>query len=370
MTISALSQPPAAPAAAAPAADRMAAVRAWLAVVALLVVAMVILGGATRLTGSGLSITEWKPVTGAIPPLSDAAWAEEYAKYRATPQYKLLNAGMALSEFKFIFLWEWTHRLLGRLIGLVYILPLVVFAVRGTVRGRLLWILAGIGMLGGLQGAIGWIMVHSGLQPGMTAVAPVKLMLHLLAACLVLAAVLAVWVGLRPRAEPAAPTRLRVTAWLLVGLSFIQIGLGALVAGLHAGLIYNTWPLMDGQLVPGPQVLWPLTPWWLNLFGTVATVQFDHRVGAYALLALALSHAVDAARHAGGRPAARRAAMLAVIVGLQAVLGILTLLLQVPLWAGLLHQLGAVAVLAVAVIHARRIGLAAAPLRASAALAR
>lgn len=328
------------------------ALRFWLLCVILLTIAMVTLGGATRLTGSGLSITEWAPVTGAIPPLSLHDWELEFAKYRATPQYALLNAGMSLADFRFIYLWEWSHRLLGRLIGVVYLLPLLAFAAAGRVRGRFFWMMLGIGALGGLQGGIGWIMVASGLKPGMIAVAPIKLMLHLIAACLVLAALVAVATALRARAQPAVSRGVRVFAWVLVTAAFVQIALGALVAGLHAGLTYNTWPLMDGRWVP--EILWPLSPWWHNFVETVATVQFNHRIGAYALLALAIAHAMQVARNFPDHPAARRAAWLAAAVGMQAVGGIVTLLTQVPIWAGLIHQLGAVLVLAFAVLHLQR----------------
>ncbi len=338
------------------------AVRNWLIFVSCLIFVMVVVGGATRLTGSGLSITEWKPITGAIPPLSHGAWMAEFDLYRGTPQYKLLNAGMSLGEFQFIYLWEWGHRQLGRFIGLAYMAPLVWFAVRGVVRGRLLLMLAVIGLLGGLQGAIGWIMVHSGLQPGMTAVAPVKLMLHLLAACILLACVVAVIVRLSPRAEAASAGRARWTAGVLVAGSFIQIGLGALVAGLHAGLTYNTWPLMDGRFIPDAATLAPLDPWWMNALATIPTVQFNHRMGAYILLALAIFHAIDVRRlAAAGRAsagAAHRAMALAGVVAFQGVIGVATLLLAVPILAGLLHQACALVVLVTAVIHFRRLAWA------------
>lgn len=345
--------------ASAPAPRGLRLVRNWLIFVCGLIFIMVVVGGATRLTGSGLSITEWKPITGAIPPLSHGAWMAEFDLYRATPQYRLLNAGMALGEFQFIYLWEWGHRQLGRFIGLAYVLPLLWFAITGVVRGRLLAILAVIGVLGGMQGAIGWIMVHSGLQPGMVAVAPVKLMLHLLAACILLACVVAMIVRLSPRPEPVSTGRVRWVALALLVGSFVQIGLGALVAGLRAGLTYNTWPLMDGQFIPDSAALLPLQPWWMNMLATVPTVQFNHRMGAYVLLALAVFHAVDVRRlAAAGRAssgAAHRAMALAGVIAAQGVVGIVTLLLAVPIWAGLLHQACALVVLGVAVIHCRRL---------------
>ncbi|MGV6872436.1 COX15/CtaA family protein [Pseudochelatococcus sp. B33] len=340
------------------------AVRLWLAAVAALIVLMVIVGGATRLTGSGLSITEWRPVTGALLPLSESAWMAEFEKYRATPQYQLLNHGMTLAEFQFIYLWEWGHRQLGRLIGFVYLLPLVWFALRGVVRGGFLASLVAIGLLGGAQGGIGWIMVASGLTPGMTAVAPVKLMLHLVAACGLFVAVVWIMVGLRgPWPQVAAPRRLRTAATLLIAALLFQIALGALVAGLGAGLSYNTWPLMAERLVPEGHLLLQESPWWRNFAESIALVQFNHRIGAYVLLALALWHAWDAHRLAPGSKAARMARVLAMLVVGQAAIGITTLLLVVPLWAALLHQAMAVLMLGHAVAHRRMLSPARLTLR-------
>lgn len=330
------------------------AVRLWLGVVAALIVLMVIVGGATRLTGSGLSITEWRPVTGALLPMGEASWMVEFDKYRATPQYSLLNQGMSLGEFQFIYMWEWGHRQLGRLIGFVYLLPLLWFAVRGVVRGRLLATLLGIGALGGAQGGIGWIMVASGLTPGMTAVAPLKLMLHLVAACGLFVSVVWVMVGLRERhADMQSPARLRTTGTLLIAGVLIQIALGALVAGLNAGMSFNTWPLMDGRLIPETFTLLPITPWWHNLVESIALVQFNHRLGAYMLLALALWHMFDAHRLAPGTKTVRMARVMAGLVVAQAGIGIMTLLLVAPLWAALLHQAMAVLMLGHAVAHRR-----------------
>jgi heme a synthase len=332
--------------------DRRSGVRAWLYVVAALVVAMVAVGGATRLTGSGLSITEWRPVTGALPPLSDADWAAEFAKYKDTPQYNILNQGMGLSAFKVLYGWEWGHRLLGRIIGLVFFLPLIVFWWQGRISRRLGLGLLALGVLGGLQGAIGWIMVASGLQPGMTAVAPIKLALHLTTASLILAGLVWLAAGERSGVSAPAPTRLRVTATLLPVLVLVQIFLGGLVAGSHAGLVYNTWPTMDGHLVPPADTLFAIRPWIENFVDNHALVQFDHRVTAYLVVAVAILHAVDA--HLQGRSgAAGRARGVAVLVLLQVVLGIATLVLGVPLWAALAHQVLAMAVLTMATVHAR-----------------
>jgi cytochrome c oxidase assembly protein subunit 15 len=328
-------------------------IRRWLWIVAALVFAMVVVGGATRLTGSGLSITEWKPITGALPPLSSDAWASEFAKYRESPQYKLLNAGMSLGEFQFIYWWEWGHRQLGRFIGLVYLAGFLVVAVARVLPWRQTLILFGMGLLLGLQGAIGWIMVASGLEPGMTAVAPVKLTLHLSFAALFFASVVAFATALTPprRVEPRMG---RTPAWVLMLLTFVQIALGGLVAGSKAGFTFNTWPLMDGTLVPGAATLLAQSPLWENFVDNVALVQFNHRVGAYLLLAMALWHAFAMRRAAPGSGGAKRATAIAGLMLGQSALGIVTLLLVVPIWAGLAHQALAFTVLAMTVVHVAR----------------
>jgi cytochrome c oxidase assembly protein subunit 15 len=310
-------------------------IRLWLWAVAALVVALVLVGGATRLTESGLSIVEWRPVTGVLPPLTDAAWQSAFAKYQTIPQYTERNAGMSLAAFQTIYWWEWTHRLLGRLVGAAFLLPFLFFLWRGWVeaslRGRL-WLIFGLGVL---QGAVGWWMVASGLADR-TEVSQYRLATHLLLACLILIAL--VWTAVRTRrnAEPALG-RIRGAA-----------------AGLRAGLIYNTWPLIDGHFVPDAARLWFDAPWWRNLFENTLTVQFDHRMLAYGLCALALLHAANAVT---ARAGSRSALVLAAAVILQACLGILTLLNQAPIDLALLHQAGAVVVLIVAVVHAA--GLAA-----------
>lgn len=331
----------------------LAAVRTWLYCLAGLVILMVAVGGATRLTGSGLSITEWRPVTGAIPPLGDAGWAAEFARYRDSSQYENLTRGLTLSDFKFIYWWEWSHRQLGRLIGLAFVLPLAWFYWTGAVRARLALALLGIGALGALQATVGWIMVASGLEPGMIAVAPVKLTLHLLIATIILGLLVWTAAGLgreRREAAPGAAARLAVG---LLALIVVQIALGGLVAGSKAGLTYNTWPLMDGRIVPPAETLFVVRPWFENLVDNPALVQFNHRLTAYLVVALALWGAVSAWRAGSDRPAAGRAAALAGIALAQMVLGIATLLLAVPLWAGLAHQLLAMVLLAMASVHAR-----------------
>lgn len=330
----------------------LSAVRAWIYTLAALVVLMVAVGGATRLTGSGLSITEWRPVTGAIPPLTEQAWLVEFEKYKQISQYELVNKGMTLSEFKFIYGWEWGHRQLGRLLGLVFFLPLVWFWTRGVIKGRLALTLLGIGALGGLQGAIGWIMVASGLQPGMTAVAPVKLALHLKVASIILACLVWVAAGLKERSA-AQEVRAGYAPRILMGLILFQIALGGLVAGSKAGLTYNTWPLMDGAFVPPASALFSVSPWIENFVDNVVLVQFNHRLAAYAIVIFALWHAWTLRRRAPASKAASRATAMAGLTLAQMMLGIVTLLLVVPLWAGLAHQVFAMVVLAMAVVHAR-----------------
>jgi len=330
------------------------AVATWLYILAALVVAMVAVGGATRLTGSGLSITEWRPVTGALPPLSEQAWLAEFEKYRQISQYEIVNKGMSLAEFKFIYGWEWSHRQLGRLIGVVFFCPLVWFWWRGAIQGKFALTLLGIGALGGLQGAIGWIMVASGLQPGMTAVAPIKLTLHLVTASLIYACLIWVAAGLRTSPPDTArhpPSRL--VPGVLLALVLVQISLGGLVAGSKAGLTYNTWPLMDGMLVPPATNLFLVSPWIENFVDNVLLVQFNHRLVAYALVALALWHAWTMHRADSRSAIARRAKSLAGLTLTQMALGIVTLVLAVPLWAGLAHQVFAMVVLGMCVIHFR-----------------
>jgi cytochrome c oxidase assembly protein subunit 15 len=342
------------PLARVPQSRSVSAVRTWIYCLAALVVLMVAVGGATRLTGSGLSITEWKPVTGAIPPLTEQAWMAEFEKYRQISQYELVNKGMTLSEFKFIYAWEWGHRQLGRLIGLVFFLPLVWFWARGVIKGRLALTVLGIGALGGLQGAIGWIMVASGLEPGMTAVAPIKLALHLTVASIILACLVWVASGLKDRSDTVrqeAPAG--YAPRILVGLILFQIALGGLVAGSKAGLTYNTWPLMDGALVPPASALFVVRPWIENFVDNVILVQFNHRLVAYAIVAFAVWHAWTIRRQAKSSRTAGRATGMAGLALAQMALGIVTLLLAVPLWAGLAHQVFAMAVLAMAVVHAR-----------------
>jgi cytochrome c oxidase assembly protein subunit 15 len=331
--------------------SRTRPIRLWLYFVAVLVLAMVLVGGATRLTESGLSITEWKPVMGVLPPLRDAQWLAAFQKYQAIPQYHALNAAMSLAEFKTIYWWEWTHRLLGRLIGVAFLLPFLWFLWRGwlepSLRPRLWFIFA----LGAAQGVVGWWMVASGLSDRVE-VSHYRLATHLILACAIYVALL--WTAQRldkAQLQPAAP-RVRFAALALLVLVLLQIYLGALVAGMRAGYAYNTWPLIDGTLLPNPAQLFFDTPWWRNFFDNALTVQFDHRIVAYLILVCALWHAFDVARAEQTAAARAGAFVLLAVVALQAALGIATLLLVVPLPLALLHQAMAMLVLTIGVLHA------------------
>jgi cytochrome c oxidase assembly protein subunit 15 len=324
----------------------------WLFVVAALVFAMVVLGGSTRLTGSGLSITEWKPLSGTIPPLNLAQWQAEFDHYQQIPQYKFLNRGMTLDGFKFIYWWEWSHRLLGRLVGVAFAVPFLVFLWKRMVPARLIWRCVVLFALGGLQGVVGWWMVYSGLA-GRTEVAPERLTVHLGLALIVFC--LLIWTGLEAWAGPKRPferARWPAVAMGLVVLVFAQIMLGGLVAGNRAGMIYNDWPFFSG-------LLWPTDYWVQDLRQTLlhsqAAVQANHRVLAYILFVAAWIVALKAQRSQHLPKAVTGLALaLALLVTIQAVLGIGTLMMQVPLPMALAHQLTAAAVLAAAVGFAWR----------------
>jgi cytochrome c oxidase assembly protein subunit 15 len=335
------------------AAHGAAPVRLWLLAVAALIFVLVGVGGATRLTGSGLSITEWQPIMGVVPPLSDAAWQEAFAKYRQIPQYALVNKGMSLDAFKAIYWWEWTHRFLARFVGVAFALPFIFFLATGRLARPLLARLGGIFALGALQGGIGWYMVRSGLADRVS-VSQHRLALHLSLAVAIFGAVL--WTALSlgaGRGAAAAPWPLRRGAALIVGLIFLQVVAGAFVAGLRAGAGYNTWPLMEGQIIP--QGLGALSPWWANLFDNALTVQFNHRLLAYVLVAAVLWHFRSLMRVAGIVRVHVSGAALALGVLAQAGLGIWALLARVPLELGLAHQAGAVAVFGLALWHLHRL---------------
>lgn len=330
-------------------------VRVWLGVVAAMVVAIILVGGATRLTESGLSIVEWKLVTGTIPPLTAQAWNEAFEAYKQIPQYIQINRGMSLDEFKTIFWWEWSHRFLGRAIGVAFLLPFLYFLWRGGLSKSLkirLWILFA---LGGLQGAIGWWMVASGLS-GRTEVSQYRLALHLMLAIIIFSVIVRTVIRMTPReAIPGLTPRLSITSHVILGLIYLQIYFGALVAGLRAGKAYNTWPQIDGALIPPADRLFFESPWWRNFFDNVLTVQFSHRMIAYALLAAVIWHAVDILRSGADRRVARGAMWLAAATFAQAVIGIMTLLYNVPIDIALAHQGGAVVVLTLALLQSERL---------------
>ena len=321
------------------------AVRFWLVSVCVLITAMISIGGVTRLTGSGLSITDWKPIMGAIPPLNAAEWEAAFAKYREIPQFRLLNSTMNVGDFQSIFFWEYFHRLVGRLIGVVAFLPGIVFWIRGRISKRLaLRVLLGVA-LGGLQGALGWFMVKSGLSER-TSVSHFRLAAHLSLALLILAYFVSltrsVFTGDRPLAasEREAFDFLRPKFKILVALFALQIIYGAFVAGLKAGFAFNTFPLMAGSFAP-PN-LWTFTPMWTNAFENPATVQWIHRCLGWIVFFSANGVWIALLYRKVPRGEIRRlAAALAHFTILQFALGVATLLAVVPVALGALHQLGA-----------------------------
>ncbi|MCT7662487.1 COX15/CtaA family protein [Shinella kummerowiae] len=326
-------------------------VRRWLGIVLFTLFVLVLVGGATRLTESGLSITEWKPIHGVVPPITAAEWQEEFDLYKRIPQYEQINKDMTVEEFKTIFWWEWAHRLIARSIGFVFAVPLAFFWLTGRIEKRLRWPLVGLLALGGFQGFIGWWMVSSGLADRVS-VSQYRLATHLTIACLIFAWTMWLMRALSPHSDDAAPTATsQRMAGIIACMAIFQIYLGALVAGLDAGLTYNTWPLMDGAVVPGG--LFVQQPWWINLFENPKTVQFVHRIGAYVLFALVVIHMISSLRAAPETTHARRALVLFGLVCLQATIGILTLIWQVPLGWALAHQGGALVVLGFAMAHWR-----------------
>jgi heme a synthase len=311
----------------------------WLVVCAAMIFIMVVIGGATRLTESGLSMVEWKPLT-VVPPLNEAQWLDEFAAYQTSPEYLLKNAGMALEDFKAIYWFEFTHRLWGRLIGFVFALPLLWFIWKGAVDRPLFFKLGGLFVLGGAQGALGWFMVASGLidRPD---VSQYRLAAHLTLAFAVYGLIVWVALDLFAKDRPAAPALrdpvLRRLARVLPFFALVVIGAGAFVAGLNAGLIYNTFPLMDGQAIP--EGLYAMKPWFMSAFEDATTVQFNHRILAITLVAL-IAVAWWRGRRTEGRVRTVLNAMAAMAI-VQATLGISTLILQVPLALALAHQAGA-----------------------------
>ncbi|RZJ04406.1 MAG: heme A synthase [Brevundimonas sp.] len=326
---------------------RSRATAIWLWTVAVLVFAMVVVGGVTRLTGSGLSITEWKPIMGALPPMDAAAWGEAFEKYKAIPQYAQVNAGMTLGEFKGIFFWEWFHRLLGRLIGVAFALPFIVLLVLRQVPRRLVSRCVVLLGLGGLQGLIGWWMVTSGLSERVD-VAPERLATHLGLALLIFMGL--IWTGLEAwngEAHARAPAGWSRGAAILLGAILVQCLLGGLVAGAKAGFVYTDWPLMNGDILP--PVEWGRGA--LAFLHDRGLVQFNHRIWAYALLVGGTIYAIQAWRWRLAEGLGVAAFVVAGALWLQALLGVVTLMHAVPLWLGALHQAGAALVLAAATVN-------------------
>ncbi len=321
----------------------------WLLICCVVLLALIMLGGATRLTGSGLSMVDWRPIMGTLPPLNDQAWLRVFEMYRASPEYQHINRGMSLAEFKFIFWFEYAHRVLARLLGLIFIVPLAMFWWRGQIPQRMRWPLLGLLALGMAQAYLGWYMVQSGLvdEPR---VSQYRLAAHLGLALVIYAAML--WWALRLLwPQQAAPAETAQRLWmfrLLLVLTSVTILSGAFVAGLKAGLIYNTFPLMGDYWIPPG--LWALQPVWINLFENPTTVQFNHRLLGLSTLALVLVITWLGLRHT--TTLAQRRALYAVLAlaGLQVILGITTLLLHVPVVIGTLHQGGAVLLLSAVLV--------------------
>jgi len=324
----------------------------WLLTVAAVILAMITVGGLTRITGSGLSITEWDPIMGAVPPISDAAWQDAFSKYQRIPQYLHEHAGMTLDDFKGIYWWEWAHRLLGRLLGVIFFVPFVLFAWIGAIRRaewpRMLLLFA----LGGLQGFVGWWMVESGLETRVS-VSQYRLAIHLGVALVLLVAIL--WTALEylrlPSSDERTARREALLAWpvAIACLVYFQMLLGALVAGLHAGFIYNSWPLMDGRVVPEDAFV--QSPWWINFFENPGMAQFDHRIGAYVVALTVFALWWKERRLTLPKLAKRSGVALVHLTIFQIALGITTLLLQAPEFLAALHQLTAALLLCTAVWH-------------------
>ncbi len=333
--------------------DRSRAVAVWLLTVAVLVLAMVVVGGSTRLTGSGLSITQWRPISGALPPLSLADWQAEFARYRAIPQFRFVNPGMTLDQFRVIYWWEWSHRFLARLLGVVFLAPLAWFAIRRELPRRLLWQFVAIVFLCGLEPLVGWWMVASGLAERVY-VAPERLMIHLGIAFALLGAL--VWTALDAwggRARQTLPSAWGGGSLGLVGLIYFQILLGALVAGNHAGLVYNDWPRFAGHWWPQDYAGHGL---WATLAHSQGAVQLHHRLVAYLLLVVAVGLGVGAWRSKHLAVESKELALgVTLLVIVQAGLGIATLMARVPFGLGVAHQLTAALTLSLAVAFAWRV---------------
>ena len=330
------------------------AVGRWLLLWCGMLLALVVIGGITRLTESGLSITEWKPITGVLPPLTHGDWVAEFGRYQQIPEYHAFRQGMSLGDFQRIYFWEYLHRLWARLLGVAFAVPFLWFVVTRRVRGALAWRLGALLVLLGLQGALGWYMVSSGLVDR-TDVSQYRLAAHLALALAIYAYALWIGTGLLATDHGGAAPRLRRWAALYVGFVFLTIVAGAFVAGLNAGGGWNTWPLMSGSFVPAGYA--QFTPFWRNLFENPAAVQFHHRWLGFTAMLGAWTLAFAAWRAPGATPLLRRRALwLAGMGGVQVALGISTLLLQVPIPLAAVHQFGAVLLLTFAIrfLHASR----------------
>lgn len=323
----------------------LTAVQLWLYGIAALIAAMVVVGGATRLTDSGLSITEWQLITGTLPPLGEAQWMTAFEKYQQIPEFKVQNSTMTLAEFKVIYWWEWAHRFLGRFVGFAFAVPLAFFWLRGYLPQSLKPKLVGLLVLGGLQGALGWYMVRSGLVERVD-VSQYRLAAHLGLAVALFGAVFWVAFGLRrwtPEPRDHADL-LPKTGLVLVVLVFLQIIAGAFVAGLDAGHGYNTWPLMNGALIPDG--LFAMSPAWINLFENALTVQFVHRTIAYVIVVVAGVYCLTLLRRLEQGALAISALLILLVVVMQVALGVATLLSGVHIGLALCHQVAALVLLA------------------------
>lgn len=318
------------------ASDRLRPVRIWLYSLAAFVLLIVVVGGITRLTESGLSITSWKPVSGVIPPLNQAEWEAEFEAYKQIPQYSVVHSWMSLDDFKFIFFWEWFHRLLARALGLVFLVPFVIFLVQKRLSRDLALPLFGLFILGGFQGALGWWMVTSGLTE-LTSVSQYRLAAHLTAASFLFVALVYVARSLSPGRVLGRVTAFHMTTGIILLLAVVlQIGAGAFVAGLDAGMGYQTWPLMDGAIIPGG--LFAMDPTWRNLFENALTVQFIHRGIAYLIVAY-IGWLIWRRHKDGGFGGVHGwLPRIGFIVFLQVGLGIATLLAGVPISLAVGHQ--------------------------------
>lgn len=337
----------------APAASSDRAIGWWLVACCVLLFAMVVVGGATRLTNSGLSIVEWKPLVGAIPPLSEAAWIETFAKYQQTPEFKLKNFDMTLDGFKGIFWWEYFHRLLGRLIGVVFLVPFLWFLARGRLSPELRWKLGGIFLLGALQGGMGWYMVQSGLvnEPR---VSHLRLTAHLGLAFVIFAAQWWLALSLLTKPEPrTVPKGLRRFSRWVVAIVFLMVLSGGMVAGLRAGYAYNTFPLMHGHVIPPDLLI--LDPWTSNFIWNMTTIQFNHRMIAWLLVLLIPLLCWRTWRAGLSRTTSLCVIGLLAALAMQFALGVATLIHVVPVPLGVAHQGGAMALFCMALTLAHRL---------------